>query len=187
MKAIPILLLAGGAIMMMGGKKKKKSDDDEGYEGEVSEMEQGIPTAAIQTMIGRCNNFINAVWTEPTAGQASIKSLVVEETIIPEMTAAARQKMKEKGEALSSDFSNALVMIGLNSIAPDCGWVLTGDGWSYANGHAFEGKVLDVYNSMKQIALEVIQSVNTPVAETLTLGGPPPPKPEEPGGLTFGS
>lgn len=183
--ALPILLLGGAAIMMMGGKKKKKPAEEE-FEDEVVEE---IPTAtflAEETMLMRCNKFINAAWTEPGPGEAAIKGLVVEETILPEMMAAAKQKREEKGEKLSTDFSNTLVMIGLNSIAPDCGWVLTGDGWRYANGSAFEGKVLDVYNSMKQIALEVINSVNNPAAETLTLGGqPPPPKPEEPGGLKF--
>ena len=183
--ALPILLLGGAAIMMMGGKKKKKPAEGAPEEGPAEE----VPTAtflAEETMLMRCNKFIGAAWAEPGPGQAAIKSLVVEESIIPEMLAAAKQKREEKGGALSTDFANTLVMIGLNAIAPDCGWVLTGDGWRYANGAHFEGKVLDVYNGMRQIALEVIEDVNKPGVDTLTLGGnQPPPKPEEPGGLKF--
>lgn len=188
--ALPILLLGGAALMMMGGKKKKKpaeSSEEESYP-EESIPEEEIPTSTLlagESMLDRCNKFIDAVWVEPEPGSAAIKDLVVEETVIPEMTAAAKQKRKEKGEDLSEDFSNTLVMIGLNSIAPNCGWVLTGDGWRYADGNHFEGKVLDIYNSMRSIALEVINQVNSPAAETVSLGEPPPPKPEEPGGLKF--
>lgn len=182
--ALPFLLLGGAAIMMMGGKKKKKPTEEN-----EEEVVEEIPTATLlseETMLMRCNKFINAVWTEPSPGEAAIKEIVVKQDILPEMVAAAKQKRKEKGDKLSQDFSHTLVMIGLNAIAPNCGWVLTGDGWRYANGNVFEGKVLDVYNSMREIALEVIKSVNNPSSETLTIGGePPPPKPEEPGGLKF--
>jgi len=192
--ALPILLLGGAALMMMGGKKKPKANGEDPGEDSDSddavESPEGHQTSTLlvaPTQAQKCNEFIDAVWVEPAEGAAAIKSLVIEETVLPEMQAAAKQKRKDKGQDLTSDFTHSLVMIGLNLIAPDCGWVLTGDGWRYADNQAFEGKVLDVYESLNQVAAEVIEAANNPQKASLGFAeaGPPDPKPEEPGGMKF--
>ena len=194
--ALPILLLGGAALLMMGGKKKTRpaedSDDADDFE-DSDDVDDVVEEPQVsQLLVGpsqaqKCSAFIEAVWTEPGEGEAAIKTLVIEETVLPEMQAAAKQKRKEKGEDLTSDFNHSLVMIGLNMIAPDCGWVLTGDGWRYADNQPFEGKVLDVYEGLNQIALSVIEWANTPQKAGLAeaVAGLPDPKPEEPGGLKF--
>jgi hypothetical protein len=179
--------------MMMGGKKKAKpkaevEDDDEGFGSGAPPEEGQVSTLLVApTQAQKCNEFIDAVWVEPGEGEAAIKSLVIEETVLPEMKAAAKQKRKDKGQDLTSDFVHSLVMIGLNLIAPDCGWVLTGDGWRYADGQAFEGKVLDVYEGLNQIALTVIEEANQPEKASLGFAeaGLPDPKPEEGPALGF--
>ena len=184
MNALPILLLGGAAVMMMGGKKKPKSKP---YDGEADADDAGdsvddgggVPTATLSvapTLADKCKSFIDAVWVDAEAGELPIKSLVVEENILPEMKAAAKQKRKEKGAALSPDFSNTLVLIGFNAIAPDCGWVLTGDGWRFANGQVFEGKVLDVYNALKKLAGASIEEANKPQAAGFAGVAAPGPK-----------
>ena len=196
--ALPILLLGGAALLMMGGKKKTKPthDDDDDLEDDLEEEEDSDDVVeepqVSQLLVGpsqaqKCSAFIEAVWTEPGEGEAAIKSLVIEETVLPEMQAAAKQKRKEKGEDLTSGFSNTLVMIGFNMIAPDCGWVLTGDGWRYADNQPFEGKILDVYEGLNQVALSVVEWANTPQKAGLAeaVAPLPDPQPEEPGGLKF--
>jgi hypothetical protein len=156
--------------MMMGGKKKAKpkaevEDDDEGFGSGAPPEEGQVSTLLVApTQAQKCNEFIDAVWVEPGEGEAAIKSLVIEETVLPEMKAAAKQKRKDKG-----------------------GWVLTGDGWRYADGQAFEGKVLDVYEGLNQIALTVIEEANQPEKASLGFAeaGLPDPKPEEGPALGF--
>jgi len=196
--ALPILLLGGAALLMMGGKKKGKSrEEDEDAGEEVGGFEDSVDTdegpqvstlLVEPSMAQKCNAFIDAIWVEPAEGEAPIKSLVIEETVLPEMRAAAKQKRKEKGSDLAAEFSHSLVMIGLNLIAPDCGWVLTGDGWRYADNQAFEGKVLDVYEGLNEIALSVIDWANTPQKAGLTSqeAPPPGPKPADPDPMKFG-
>ena len=181
MNALPLLLLGGAAIMMMGGKKKPKPKEElPEEEPEVVEEKMPGTTATMvveESLIHKCNKFIDAVWVEPKQGEIPIKSVVVEETILPEMREVAKEKRKEKGSALSPDFANTLVMMGLNLVAPNCGFVLTSLGWRYADNQAFEGKVIDVYEGMKTIALSVIEEVNKPVAQTIAFA--PAEKPDE--------
>ena len=170
----------------MDFEDSEDSDDSD----DVGEMPEGAQVSQLlvePSQAQKCNAFIEAVWTEPGEGEAAIKSLVIEETVLPEMRAAAKQKRKEKGSDLDSGFANSLVMIGFNQVAPDCGWVLTGDGWRYADNQAFEGKILDVYEGLHEIALSVVEWANTPQKAGLAgaVAGPPDPKPEEPGGMKF--
>jgi len=192
---LPILLLGGAALLMMGGKKKTKpveeEPEDDGADDDAGD-DAGDDPPVSQLLVEpsqaqKCNSFIEAVWTEPGEGEAAIKSLVIEESVLPEMRAAAKQKRKEKGSDLDSGFANTLVMIGFNEIAPDCGWVLTGDGWRYADNQAFEGKILDVYEGLHQIALSVVEWANTPQKAGLAgvVAEPPAPKPEAPPALGF--
>jgi len=188
---LPILLLGGAALLMMGGKKKKSPAEEEPEDDDAGD-DAGDDPPVSQLLVEpsqaqKCNSFIEAVWTEPGEGEAAIKSLVIEESVLPEMRAAAKQKRKEKGSDLDSGFANTLVMIGFNEIAPDCGWVLTGDGWRYADNQAFEGKILDVYEGLHQIALSVVEWANTPQKAGLAgvVAEPPAPKPEAPPALGF--
>ncbi|NIM06333.1 MAG: hypothetical protein GTN65_12125, partial [Armatimonadetes bacterium] len=189
---LPLILLGGAALMLMGGKKKKPEPEPE-PEPEIEGEEPVVATMLVEEPLAvKCQKFIDAIWVEPQEGEIPIKSVVAEETILPEMTAVAKERREKAGKDLSPDFANTLVMMGLNLVAPNCNFVLTSLGWRYADNQTFEGKLLDVYEGMKALALKVIEDVNKPVAETIGLApageGPPPPKPEEPGpfGLSEG-
>lgn len=184
--ALPILLLGGAALMMMGGKKKPKpvveeeaddfmddSADDSSDEGQVSQL------SVEPTMAEKCNMFIDSVWVEPDPGEIAIKTLVVEESILPAMRASAKAERKKQGEELGQDYINTLLFVGLNTIAPDCGWGLTGDGWRYADSQPFEGKVLDVAAAIKELAMAVIEETNEPIPAGFA-AQPASPTPEDP-------
>ncbi len=173
--ALPILLLGGAALLMMGGKKKSapvakttgfEPMDDEG-EGEGEVEGATLPDEAVEHLIDRCNTFMDAVWTEPEADAIAIKDVVAEESILPEMRGAAEAKRLQKGSDLSEDFAHSLVMVGFNTVAPGCNWSLTSHGWRYADGQAFEGRVLDVYEGMNELALMVIDEANNAPGDTL--------------------
>lgn len=185
--ALPILLLGGAAMMMMGGKKKPKvaaepDADDSADDNQVAQL-LVEPSAA-----DKCRMFIDSVWVAPDPGEISIKSLVVEESLLPVMRAAAKAERKESGE-LGQDYVNTLLFIGLNEIAPDCGWVLTGDGWRYADHQPFDGKVLDVAAAIKELAKAVIDEANEPIPAGFAAQDAPEPEPEvgEPPKLHIGT
>ena len=170
--ALPILLLGGAALLLMGGKKKTRPAEemaDDSLEDSLEEPEE-LPTTTLQVserLIDKCNNFMDAVWTEPEEDAIAIKDVVAEESILPEMRSAANDKRLQVGKDLSTDFAHSLVMIGFNAVAPGCNWSLTSHGWRYADGQPFEGRVLDVYEGMNELALMVIDETNNAPGDTL--------------------
>ena len=178
--ALPLLLIGGAALLALGGKKKKKKEEEE--EAPPLPTQQTVVGTAVfeKSLAVKCEEFIDAIWVEVQGTELPIKEFVVDATILPAMRKAAKEMRKQKGSDLTTDARNGLIVVGLNAVAPDCGWVLTSLGWRYADDRAFEGKVLDVFEGMEQIALSVIEEVNAPK----TLGGfevPPDDAGEEPG------
>ena len=98
--ALPILLLGGAALMLMGGKKKKIQPTEE---PEIEPEVEGVPTATMlveEPLAVKCQKFIDAIWVEPQPGELPIKSVVVEETILPEMEAVAKDRREKAGMRL---------------------------------------------------------------------------------------
>lgn len=179
--ALPILLIGGAALLAMGGKKKKKKPEEEG----PLTQQTVVGTAVFEKSLAlKCEEFIDAVWVESQGSELPIKEFVVEETILPSMRKAARNMRKQKGSDLTTDARNGLIQVGLNAVAPNCGWVLTSLGWRYADNRTFEGKILDVFEGMEEIALSVIEEVNA--AKTLgEVTNEPEDEGGEPGGLSL--
>lgn len=178
--ALPFLLIGGAALLAMGGKKKKKKTEEQ---PPVQQTVVGTPVFE-KSLALKCEEFIDSIWVESQGGELPIKEFVVEETIIPAMRKAARDMHKQKGSDLTTDARNGLIQVGFNAVAPDCGWVLTSLGWRYADNRTFEGKILDVFEGMEEIALSVIEETNA--AKTLgEFKNEPEDKGEEPGGFSL--
>lgn len=137
------------------------SDYDEEMEAEHRERD---PHPDRDEALARCDKFLNAIIVRPQAAdELSINEIAVSQTIMPAMKKMASALARSSGSLLDpEDHGIELVLAGLESVAPACGWAFHEEdsSWTYAYGEPVQGDHVEVLESMFPLAVAAIEEIN---------------------------
>ncbi len=124
------------------------------------------PREKYAQMKEKCDTFIDAIHVTPTEpDEMPIQKVAVEQSILPAMEASAQAFAQNLGTPLDEEtVGPRLVLAGLESVAPDCGWEFsdaTGE-FRYADGKltADNAKLANVIGSMIDLSVVVLSKFN---------------------------
>lgn len=162
-KALPLLLLGGVALFALGGKKSKKEEGSPGepYTDWIPDEEPPAPGESSSPdfstgvdLKAKCRGFLEEIYVVPNnADELPINEIAVEQSILPAINSEAMAIWDEKGHQPHQEDVPRLVLKGLESVFPSCGFSHSDQGWRYADDDLInDPKLIDVLDAIYDLA-----------------------------------